>query len=152
VKDAGILEALILKRNELEGLIQSYEAKIKALETLKSNVRAVLSFQKQNHPETDFLPNMSVRRLFAGGEIQKWSLEALMQARGVLSTRDLTRHVMVMKGLDVEDPVLRKKVVFSVMQSMKTARRHKLVKDAGKRLGVRLWQIEKARRNPSALD
>ena len=84
---------------------------------------------------------MSVRRLFQRGEIQKYCLEALRAAGGALSTRELTRHVIARKGLDVEDPVLRKKVVFSVMQSMKTARRRRLVKDAGKRKNVRLWQL-----------
>ena len=143
---ASLIEALKEEAEDVERLVESCKRKSAILQANISDMRAVLAFHEQNVSEDDFLPHMSVRKLFKSGEIRRYCLQALKAAGGCLDTRELARVVVAKKGLDVDDVVLRKKIVFSVMQVMKTARRYHLVVGEGKRKGVRMWRLSEVRR------
>ncbi|WP_158811447.1 hypothetical protein [Beijerinckia sp. L45] len=140
--DEEVLTSLRKKRDEIERQINSFERKISTLEKDLSSMRNVLEHHKQDIVSAEFLPHMSVRRLFLRGEIRGYCLEALQNSTEAMSTRELTRVVVAKKGLDVNDAVIRTKVVFSVFQTLKTAVKRGLIKDTGtRRKGVRLWRI-----------
>ena len=147
--DADVLAALQAKHDQLQRLIETYQRNIASLGSDLANMRAVLDFHAQTGTATDFLPHMSVRKLFKREEMFGYCREAFQEAGGVLDTRELARFVVARKGLDPDDAVIRKRIVFSIMQVMRTARRHRMVVQEGKRKGVCLWRFTNREARPT---
>ena len=136
-----VVDALLAKEAELVRDLESIHRKMDRLRSDLSELRAVEAFHRQNIDNADFLPHMSIRRQFKQNEIRGLCITALKAFGGCLDTRQLASFVIERKGLDTQDAALKKKIVFSVMQAMKTARRKRIVIDAGHQLGVRLWRL-----------
>jgi hypothetical protein len=67
--------------------------------------------------------------------------DALAEAPEGLDTRELALAVIRANGMDESDLVLRKAIGFRIVQAMLRQKTRGRVADAGKRHGVRLWQI-----------
>lgn len=136
-----VLAALERKEGELLRELETIAHKIEKLRSDFSDMQAVAIFHRQDVEAADFMPHMSVRAQFRRNEILTYCRDALAAVGGSLDTRQLAVIVAERKGLDVHDGRLRKKIGRSVQQAMKTARRHKIVIDEGRRLGVRVWRL-----------
>lgn len=144
IDHAIVMAGLYAKEAEL---VRDVDSLLKKMDRLRADlfvVKAAEALHRQEVDNIDFMPHMSVRKQFKRGEVQRYCLDALKASGGCLDTRQLAAIVADRKGLDSLDMALRKKIVGSVMQAMKTARRHRLVVDDGKQFGVRLWRLAPA--------
>lgn len=138
---SDLADLLRQRAGDLDRRIQSYARSIDLLQADLATMRAMMSFQERAVTPADYLPHLSPRRLFKRNEVRDACLEALQEHGSALDTRQLAQHAMTKKGMDTEDVIIRKKIVFSVQQAMKTARRKGFVRSAGKRKGVVLWAL-----------
>jgi hypothetical protein len=95
------------KRDELDRIITSYEGALAAATRDFANVNAALELF-----ETDSVPaaspsRLSIVRMFKRGEIFDLCKIALAQATAGLDTRELARALILAKGMDENDSVLR---------------------------------------------
>lgn len=138
---SDLLNDLREKAADLDRQIQTYTRRIGQLKADLATMTAMMAFQEREIVPGDYLPHLSPRRLFKRNEMQDCCLEALYAERTPLDTRQLAKRAMAKKGMDTEDIIIRKKIVFSVQQAMKTARRRGFVESIGRRKGVVLWQL-----------
>ena len=129
------------RASDLDRQIQTYTRRIGQLQSDLSTMKAMLAFQEREIVPNEYLPHLSPRRLFARNEMRDCCLKTLHEARAPLDTRQLARAAMAKKGMDTEDIIIRKKIVFSVQQTMKTARRRGFVASIGRRKNVVLWDL-----------
>ena len=136
-----LVEELRSRTYEIERRIQTYERNIQTLSGDLRVARSLLEFQERDVTSGDYLPHMSPRRLFGRNEIRGFCFEALHAAGGGLDVRELARHTMIRKGMDSEDLLVRKKIIMSVSQTMKTAKLRGFVRRDGKKQGVVVWRL-----------
>lgn len=136
-----LLASLRMLADDVHNHVDSLRRKIAKMESDRANVAAMLRFQEEVVHGPDYLPHLSVRRIFKPRELRDYCLDGLRRSEGMLDTRELARLCMAKRGLDSEDILVRKKVVFSIIQTMKTARRSGMVETCGKRKGVLLWRL-----------
>jgi hypothetical protein len=141
--DPHVISALQSKRNEIEGYIRALEKKIGDArhELMHVNATLVLFDQK---PDAQYPAYMSIGRLFDRGELPRLCLQALADAPGPMTTRELAMVLMRAKGLDEADPALRKGLCHRITWSLGRLARRGRVGVAGKRRGVSVWRRQDA--------
>lgn len=138
--DPQILTTLRRKRNQMEGAIRAYEKKIETLRRDLAHVNATLRLFELNGEHEVFPVHMDLTRLFKRGEVHKICQAALAEAPEGLDTRELALAVVRAKGLDEADTVLRKALVYRIVQAMRMQEKRGRIVGAGKRKGVRIWR------------
>jgi hypothetical protein len=138
--ESNISRSLRSKRDELEGLIAAYEGKIEECRRDLAHINATLSLFEQPDSRDGMRPRMGLGKLFRRGEVFKICQEALEAAPDGLDTRELALAVILAKGMDDRDAVLKKAVAFNIVQTLTMRHKRGQIGDAGKRRGVRVWQ------------
>lgn len=127
------------KREELQRAIAGYE---RALEQARADLAHVVAciamFERVSELEAPRYAD--VHRLFKRGEVTTICKRALAQ-EGPLDTRELAQRVMTAKGFDATDAVLAKAIAFRIVQALRAQYLRGMIGDAGKRKGVRVWQL-----------
>lgn len=128
------------KREEIESVIASYEAKLDEARRDLSAVNTTLRlFEPNADPETLPVCGEGWRR-FKKGEVVRLCLTALA-AESLLSTRELAVRIIRAKGLDEGDRVLRKALTYRVRQTLMVAMRRGEIGDGGKLRNAKLWTV-----------
>lgn len=136
-----IVTTLRSKRDELERIISSYEAAATAAQRDLAHVNATLElFEREGAPNA-YPSRMSIVRMFKRGELSVLCNVALAEASSGLDTRELALCVVRAKGIDESDRVLRKAIGFRIVQAMLRQEMRGRIIAAGKRKGVRVWQL-----------
>jgi hypothetical protein len=134
-----ILSTLRRKRDDIQAVIESYEAKIEAAKHDLAAVNATLRLFELSGETLQFPAYVDLGRLWKRGEIVAVCREALA-AEGPLDTRELAVRVLRAKGLDEHDKVMRQTVAFRVVQALSIAAKRGVIGSAGKRKGIRVWR------------
>lgn len=138
--DPQILTTLRRRRDQMEGAIRSYEKQIEALRRDLAHVNATLRMFELNGEHEVFPVHMDLTRLFKRGEVHKICQAALAEAPEGLDTRELSLAVIIAKGMDEGDLVLRKAINYRIVQAMRMQEKRGRIVGAGKRKGVRVWR------------
>jgi len=136
-----IIHTLNEKRAEILGQIKACEAQIASARHDLAHVNATIELFAA--PERQRARYIVSHGFFRKGEIADICVRHL----GVdleLTTRELAERVMAERDLDISDTVLRKSVVFKVVQALRHARRRKLVRMIEKRKGMCVWAAGEA--------
>ena len=88
---------------------------------------------------TEFPVYVNTLRLFRRDEIVAICKKALAE-EGPLDTRELAQRVVVTKGLDEADTVLRTSITYRIVQAMRLQWKRGQVESPEKRGGVRVWR------------
>jgi hypothetical protein len=136
-----IINTLRSKRDELERIISSYEAAIRAAKRDLAHINATLELLERDGALTVYPSRLSIVRMFKRGELFALCNAALAEAREGLDTRDLSRAVIIAKGLDENDSVLRKAIGFRIVQVMLRQEARGYAAAMGKRRGVTVWSF-----------
>ncbi len=136
-----IVTTLSNKRDELERIIGSYERAIEAARRDLAHVNATLQLFEREGVPNGYPSRTNLVRVFRRGEIFSICKAALAQAQAGMDTRELALAVLRAKEMDEGDAVLRKALAWSIINVMRVEHRRGKVADAGRRRGVRVWQI-----------
>ena len=134
-----IISTLHRKRDEMEAAIRAYEKKVEALRRDLSHIHATLRMFELNGEHEVFPVHMDLTRIFKRGEVMTICKEALATAPDGLDTRELALAVILAKGLDEGDAVLRKAMSYRIVQAMRMQEKRGCISGRGKRKGVRIW-------------
>lgn len=137
--DPQIVTTLRRKRDEMEAAIRAYEKKTEALRRDLAHVNATLRMFELNDEHEVFPVHMDLTRLFKRGEVWRICQEALAGAPDGLDTRELALAVILAKGMDEGDAVLRRSINYRIVQAMRMQELRGQASSAGKRKGVRIW-------------
>lgn len=138
--EPNVVLILRRKRDELESIIVAYENKLDAARCNLSHVNATLCMFEADSGSSYAAP-MSLARIFKYREVTKLCLEALAHAGDALDTRELAVAVILAKGLDARDEMLRRAVVKHVIFAVKGQEKRRRVVKIGKRNGVCVWRL-----------
>ncbi len=139
--ESTTVTALRSKRDELERIISSYERSATAARRDLAHINATLELFERGGAPAVYQSHMSIVRMFKRGELFALCNAALAEAQDGLDTRELALCVVRAKGKDESDRVLRKAIGFRVVQAMLRQEARGRVATAGRRRGVRVWQI-----------
>ena len=131
-----VIQTLKDKRAEILGRIAAYEAQIAAARHDLAHVNATIQLFME--PEKQRARYMVSHGFFKKGEIADICSRHL-GVDGEMTTRELAERVMIERKLDSSDTTLRNSVVFKVVQALRHAKRHKLVRMVEKRKGMCVW-------------
>ena len=134
--DPLVIQSLKAMRAQILGRIAAYEAQIAQARHDLAHVNATLRLFTE--PEKQRARYLVSHGFFRKGEIAELCVGQL-EIDGALSTRELAERVMAARGLDVADVTLRNSVVFKVVQALRHANRHRLVRMVEKRKGMCVW-------------
>jgi hypothetical protein len=81
-----------------------------------------------------------VSRLYKRGEMVKIAKAALAK-EGALDTRQLAQRVLAARGFNEADPVLRKAIMFRLVQALRLQDLRGAIQNGGRRKGVRVWKL-----------
>ena len=130
---------LTKKRDEIARSIIGYERHLAQAKADLSHVNATLAIFAGAGAPGDHKVYVDIDRVFRYGEIALLGLAALTE--GQLSTPDITKRIMVTKGLDVGDRVLAKQIGMSVVHSFRGLHRRGKVRLAEKRRNICVWKL-----------
>ncbi len=130
--------ALRSKRDELERIISSYEAAIRAAKRDMAHVNATLELFERG-VQNAYPSRLAIVRMFKRGELFALCNGALAEAPEGLDTRELALAVIRAKRMDENDSVLRKAIGFRIVQAMLRQKARGHTAAAGKRRGVIIW-------------
>lgn len=136
-----VVTTLRRKRDEIEGLIETYERRLKDAKRDLEHVTATLALFETATASGDVKVYQSVHRLFRRGEMVTICKAALAE-HGPLDTRELSRHVMRVKGFNEDDEELRKAITYRIVQALRMQHKRGAIGDAGRRGTVRVWRYE----------
>lgn len=137
IRTVTTLEA---KRDEIERAIASYEKALAQAHVDLAALNATIAHFLRVDDKSEVTPYFDLHRLFKRGEMGKLARVA-MEAEGPLSTTELANRIIVAKGFDTGNHVLRKAVAFRLVHALRLAERAGKLADAGKRKGVRVWKL-----------
>lgn len=130
---------LIAKRDEIERAIKGYEAALAQAHFDLAAINATIAhFQRDG--TSDITPYFDLHRLFRRGEMTTIARAALA-AEGPLSTTELADRIIVAKGFDETNAVLRKAIAYRLVHALRLAERAGKLADAGRRKAVRIWRL-----------
>jgi hypothetical protein len=133
-----VVSTLKNKRNELEARIEAYQREIENVRRGLAASDATLALFLQ---EGELRPHIGLARMFRRGEMF-CLCKAVLEASGrPLETGELARAIAEEKGLDGQGKVLRKALAVSIVNMMALQAERGTVFAAGKRSGVRIWQL-----------
>jgi hypothetical protein len=123
-------------RAEILGRIAAYEARIVEAKHDLAHLNATLRLFTE--PEKQRARYLVSHGFFKKGEIAEMCVGQL-EVDGAMTTRELAERVMAARKLDVAHATLRNSVVFKVVQALRHAKRHRLVRMMEKRKGMCVW-------------
>lgn len=128
---------LSLKRAQLESAIIGYERALSQARVDLAHVNACIAMFDHEPTETPRFADLN--RLFRRHELSKLCLAAL-SAESPLDTREVATRVMIAKGFDPADDVLKKKLTYRVVNVLRSLLLKGKVADHGRKAGVRVWR------------
>lgn len=131
---------LTAKRDAIERAIKGYEAALAQAHVDLAALNATIAHFERADDKSEVTPYFDLHRLFKRGEMFKIA-RAAMEAEGELSTTELANRVIVAKGFDAGNHVLRKAIAFRLVHALRLAFKSGKLGDAGKRKGVRVWKL-----------
>jgi hypothetical protein len=127
------------KRDEILHSIRLYERQLEQARADLAHVTAAIRIFEACGDVKEMGRYVDTHRLFKRREAMDLCKRAL--AAGPMTTRELTAHLMKVKGLDVGDKVLAKSIGNRLIHALRMqAQRGQLVRD-GKRHGVSVWEL-----------
>jgi len=137
--DPQVLTTLRRKRAEIENAIVAYEKRLKEARRDLAHVNATIQlFDADTAPE-GVKVYQDIHRLFKRGELTAICKAALAE-QGPMDTRQLSHHVMAVKGFG-DDNELRKAIAYRIVQALRMQARRGKIGDAGKRGNARIWNL-----------
>lgn len=127
------------KREEIQTAIVNYEKRLAQARADLAHINAAITIFEASGDRVGIAPYADIHRIFAHGEPMKLCKAAL--ASGPLDTRELARHVMQAKGLDVGDKVLAKAIAYRLIHALRMQRNRGTVVGNEKRRGVTVWRL-----------
>jgi hypothetical protein len=142
--DPHVISALREKRALVCGLIEKLERKLEQHRADLTHIDGVLRlFQPDRDPE-DIKPKRTYARrtrYFARNELSRLVMDALRAADGALMTTDhIAGQIIVAKGFDAADAVLRKAISEQALALLRSFRKRGTVEQIGLGRGVR-WKL-----------
>ncbi|MGO8739564.1 hypothetical protein [Rhodoblastus sp.] len=138
--DSQALTILRRKRDDIEGVIASYEKRLEEARYDLSVVNATLRLFEVNGTTGDISPYFDIKNLFRRGETIRLCRMALAK-EGPLDTRELALRVVRAKKFDESDKILVRSITFRIVQVLRSAERHGRIASAGKRGSRRVWAL-----------
>jgi hypothetical protein len=130
------------KRDEIAASIRLYEQQLAQARADLAHVTAAIRIFEASGDPKGMARYVDTHRLFKRGEPIALCKQAL--ASGPKTTRDLAKHVMASKGLDVADKVLVKGITHQMVHALRMQwKRGNIVLD-GKRHGMSVWRLPSA--------
>ena len=127
------------KRDEIIATIAQDEKRLAQARADLSHVNACIAIFEANDDPEERQPYLDLHQLFGRGEIGRLAKEAL--ASGPKTTRELARHVMAAKGLDVGDKVLARAMASRMIHSLRQQRGRGLLCGDTKLKGAVVWSL-----------
>ena len=132
---------LIAKRDEIERAIAAYEAALTQANYDLAALNATIAHFQRTDGVAQVTPYFDLHRLFKRGEMRDIAIAAL-KAEGPLNTIQLAERVVIAKGFDAGNHVLRKAISFRLVHALRLAFRAGTLVDAGRaKGGVRIWAL-----------
>lgn len=131
---------LLAKRDAIERTIVTYEKALAQARYDLAALNATIAHFQRTDDQIEVTPYFDLHRLFKRGEMGKFAFAAL-RAEGVLSTTEIAERIIVAKGFDTGNYVLRKAVAYRLVHALRLGEMTGKLKDAGRRKGVRLWAL-----------
>ena len=142
--ESHAVSALRAKRAEVARRVHAVEDQLKHLRAALANIDAVLPlFEKEARDDPDSIlarPLHRRSRYFASGEVQHRCREALREAAGPLSSKEIAAILMSAKGLSKNDPQIRRYVADSVLPVLRRLVQRGFAKKTGEGPSTR-WEI-----------
>jgi hypothetical protein len=139
-----VVSGLRAKRAEIARRVHSVEDHLKRLRASLAHIDAILPlFEKEARDDPDSIlarPLHRRSRYFASGEVQHRCREALRQATGPLSSKEIAAILMASKGLSKDDPQIRRYVADSVLPVLRRFVRRGFAKKTGEGPTTR-WEL-----------
>lgn len=131
---------LIAKRDEIERAILSYDKALAQAHVDLAALNATIAHFQRTDDASDVTPYFDLHRLFKRGEMMVIARAAL-EAEGELSTVELAQRIIVAKGFDTGNHILRKAIAFRLVHALRLALQARKLADAGRRKNVRVWKL-----------
>lgn len=142
--EPNIITTLRRKRDELEIVLRSYEAKIEVSRLDLAHIEATLRMFELGDDFRISPSPMSLSRFFRYREISTLCLKALEAAPDGLDTRELALVVIHAKGMDETDALMRRAVARHVAFAVKGQQKRGRIANLGKRRRVCVWRLANA--------
>jgi hypothetical protein len=139
--DPQVISALKAKQHDIQASIASYERALDIARRDLANVNAVMAMYGREQDPESWQAHMSVAKVFRRGEIFAICEEALKGAEGGLDTRQLAEILLQRKGMDSDDPILRRTIAYNIVQILGSRLKRGTIGSPGKRRGVRVWEV-----------
>ena len=114
-----VIYALKRKRAVISGELRKAEDRCAAMRQHLAALDQTLRLMGYEGDPKDIRPIMPKRRLFRHGELPRAVMDVLRTANGPMTDGELVARVMAMKGLDQENPDLRRTVLERVRATRK---------------------------------
>jgi hypothetical protein len=128
------------KRDQISGVIVAYEERLREAQRDLAHVNAALRLFEASGDPAEFPPYVDLNRVFRRGETTALCMAAL-GTEGPLDTRQLTKRIMLAKGLDTDDRVLSATIALRVVQTLRMRAKRGKVDGTERRKGVCVWKI-----------
>jgi hypothetical protein len=137
--DPHVISALRARRAEVAGLIDALERELAQQRADLVHLDSVLRLFQPERDPTEIRPKRSVHRnrYFGRGELSRLCREAFRDTAGPLSVADLVAAVILAKGFDAGDRVLRDRIDDLVKAALGPMSRSGSVEKIGQGRGVR---------------
>jgi hypothetical protein len=143
VADLHVISALREKRALVAGLIEKLERKLEQHRADLTHIDGVLRlFQPDRDPEAIKPKHTYAKRIryFARNELARLCMDALRDARDLITTDDIAAQVIAAKGFETADAALRAAIRDQLLTVLRTARKRGTVEQVGLGRGIR-WKL-----------
>lgn len=127
------------KRDEIAASIRLYEQQLAQARADLAHVTAAIRIFEASGDPKGMARYVDTHRLFKRGEPIALCKEALTS--GPKTTRELAKHVMAAKGLDVGDKVLAKGIGQQLIHALRMQNQRGGIVMIGKRHGLSVWRL-----------
>lgn len=131
---------LTAKRDAIERAIKGYEVALAQARVDLAAINATIACFQREGDETPITPYFDLHRLFKRGEMVKIARSAIA-SEGPLSTTEIAQRIVIAKGFDQGDAVLRKAIAYRLVHALRLAERAGKLAPAGRRGSTRVWAL-----------
>lgn len=131
---------LVSKRDAIERAIKGYEAALAQAQDDLAAINATIACFQREGEDAPVTPYFDLHRLFKRGEMVRIAMAAI-QKEGPLSTKDIAQRIVIAKGFDQGNAVLRKAVAYRLVHALRLAEKAGKLRDGGRRGTVRVWAL-----------
>lgn len=136
---------LTAKRDAIERAIKGYEAALAQAHVDLAAINATIACFQREGEEAPVKPYFDLHRLFVRGEMVKIA-RAAIASEGPLSTTEIAQRIVIAKGFDQGDRVLRKAVAYRLVHALRLAEKAGKLANGGRRGSTRVWKLTQAER------